>query len=126
MLTAITREGHSLSLLQLITQLPANVPPFLLSQAYGVLEAAARTVLASLCRSSLLRLRGDACAGLLDDLPLSRGVQGSSCLTATAYTDNFSGLLLGGGGAGAGGGGGGAGGGASTFLPLFADPQVCP
>jgi len=86
---------------------PVPPPPPL--QAYGLLEACARHVLSALCRSSLLRLRSDAFHSLLDDLPLSRSCQGSSCLTAKSMVDNFSHLSASEG---------------AALLPLFADPQV--
>ncbi|KAL4419808.1 hypothetical protein ABPG75_006906 [Micractinium tetrahymenae] len=79
-----------------------------IEEAYGTLEYAARLVLSALCRSSLLRLRGDAFSEMLDDLPHSRSVQSSSVLTARAYTDNFSSLPAEQG---------------AAVLPLFADPQ---
>jgi hypothetical protein len=87
--------------------LPSCLP--VCPQAYGILESTARLVLSALCRSSLLRLRSDALSGVLDDLPLSRSLQGSSCLAARAFVDNFSHLSAAEGGA---------------VLPLFADPQV--
>lgn len=80
-------------------------------QAYGVMDGTARLVLSALCRSSLLRLRSDAFSPMLDDLPLSRSAQGSSCLAAKAFIDNFSHLSA-----------------AETSAVcsnLFADPQVC-
>ncbi|KAL4856999.1 Ubiquitin-like protein pmt3/smt3 [Chlorella vulgaris] len=61
-------------------------------QAYGAMESTARLVLSALARSNVLRLRGDAFTPTLDDLPLSRSSQGSSCLAAKAFVDNFSSL----------------------------------
>ncbi|EFN53789.1 hypothetical protein CHLNCDRAFT_58458 [Chlorella variabilis] len=61
-----------------------------IEEAYGVMDGTARLVLSALCRSSLLRLRSDAFSPMLDDLPLSRSAQGSSCLAAKAFIDNFS------------------------------------
>jgi hypothetical protein len=56
------------------------------------MESTARLVLSALARSNVLRLRGDAFTPTLDDLPLSRSSQGSSCLAAKAFVDNFSSL----------------------------------
>lgn len=78
-------------------------------QPYGLMESTARMLLSALCRSSLLRLRGDAFGGMLDDLPLSRSAQGSSLLAARRYVDNFSQLSAGE---------------SASVAPLFADPQV--
>jgi hypothetical protein len=51
-------------------------PPASCAQVtYGYLEAMARAVLQALCRSRLLRLRGDTFSAVLDDLPLPRSQQ---------------------------------------------------
>jgi hypothetical protein len=54
------------------------------------MEMVARHVLSALCRSNMLRLRSDTFSRLLEDLPLTRSAQGSSCLDATIFVDNFS------------------------------------
>lgn len=73
------------------------------------MDYVARTLLAAICRSSLLRLRADAFSPVLDDLPPPRGSQGSSLLTARSFSNNFCHLSPAE---------------YSSVAPLFADPQV--